>query len=221
MITKNHINVALPFVSYTDRVYNVLEWMNDFHTKHLPVVNQKKFMGIIEENQLLEVDDDTLISHFEQTFIQKSVLPNEHILEAVKYTAEHHYEIVPIVDERGFYIGAIDNDTLVSQLSKMLSVNEFGGIILLEINKHQYSLAEISRIVEAENVKILSALAYNSNEPEVVQVLLKLNSDELREVINSFERFEYTVIATFKETEYTSFIKDRYDALIHYINIGS
>jgi len=219
MYAQDHINLALPKLSLKDEAYKALQWMSDFHIKHLPVVNGRVFLGMIDENQLLEVDDDTKIAHFEHALNPKSILPNEHILEAVKFAAEWHYEIVPVADEKGNYIGVIDDDTIVAQMSTLLAVQDFGGILILEVNKLQYSLHEIVRIIEAENIKIINILTYNTSSPETIHVLIKLNSDELHHLISSFERFNYHILATFKEHDYQNFLKDRYDSLIHYLNI--
>ena len=43
--------------------------------------------------------------------------------------------------------------------------------------------------------------------------------DDLQALIAAFERYEYIVRNIYNETEYTGEIKDRYDALMRYLNV--
>ncbi len=90
---------------------------------------------------------------------------------------------------------------------------------MLELNIKDYSLAEIARIVESDHIKILSVFAGSNFDSNKMELTLKVNQTDLQPLIASFNRHNYKVKETFQEPEYFDNIKDRYDALMNYLNI--
>ena len=89
----------------------------------------------------------------------------------------------------------------------------------MEMNRIDYSLAEIARIVEAENISILSAFLTTNPDSTKVYVTIKINQQDIQNLISTFERYDYTIKATFTEDNYLDDLKDRYDALMSYLNV--
>jgi hypothetical protein len=85
--------------------------------------------------------------------------------------------------------------------------------------RRDYSLSNISHLVEDENVKILSAFVTSAPNPEYIELTLKLDRTDLSRVISSLERHDYDVKETFGELERSDFLRERYDALMHYLNL--
>ena len=80
-------------------------------------------------------------------------------------------------------------------------------------------MAEISRIVESENALILSSFVSSAPDSPQVEVTLKINRENLQAVIATFVRFKYQIKASFNETAYQESLKERYDALMSYLNV--
>ena len=59
MIAEELINQMIPPLKLTDTAAYAIVWMEEFRTKELPVVNNGKFLGLIDEDQILELNDDT------------------------------------------------------------------------------------------------------------------------------------------------------------------
>jgi hypothetical protein len=99
------------------------------------------------------------------------------------------------------------------------SFTESGSIIVLEVTKHDYALSNIARIAESENVIILSLFITSRPDSSRLDVTLKLNSQNSRNLLATFERHNYTVKASFNEVEYLDSLKERYDGLMTYLNV--
>jgi hypothetical protein len=50
-------------------------------------------------------------------------------------------------------------------------------------------------------------------------VTLKLNTHELSAIIAAFERYEYSVKGVYNDDTYHEDVKDRYDALMRYLDV--
>jgi hypothetical protein len=91
--------------------------------------------------------------------------------------------------------------------------------LVLEIDKRNYSLSEIARIVESENKVILSSLLSSNGESDQLEITLKLNSAQIQNLIATFERFGYHIKATFDEEDFMDTLKNRYESLMTYLNV--
>ena len=90
---------------------------------------------------------------------------------------------------------------------------------MLEMPKRDYSLAEISRIIESEGVAILISFLTADKDSEKVYVTVKINTQDAQHAIATLQRHEYHIRASFSEETYFEDLKERYDALMSYLNV--
>ena len=55
------------------------------------------------------------------------------------------------------YLGIVTIEDIVNAMSESSAIQTPGAIIILSINKIDYSLAEITRLIEENNAKVLSS----------------------------------------------------------------
>lgn len=220
MIAQQLISQSVPPLKTSDDGQKALNWMSDFQVRHLPIVEQGKFVGLISENDLLDHNNlEVLIKDHPLSLKSPQVHANEHIYEVIKTAVNQQLSVIPVVDETMDYIGGITLQSLLSHFAQSTALIEPGGIIVLEIQKRNYSLAEIARIVESEGALILSTLISSYPDSPVLEITLKINKQQLDAIIATFERFEYTIKASYQESDYFDNLQDRYDALMNYLNI--
>lgn len=197
---------------------NALNLMDEYRLGHLPVVENGKYLGMISETSLLGMEpmsnDDTL----QLELLKVSVQPQMHILDILKVVSQYHIGAVPVVDEQDNYLGMIMTTDLIEKLSQMQGVHQPGGIIVLEMWEKDYSMQQIARIIEENNAKILSTTV-SPGEDGRIELNIKINQPDLNAIIQSFERFGYTIKASYQEPEYTEDLKSRYDELMRFLNI--
>ena len=98
-------------------------------------------------------------------------------------------------------------------------VHEPGSIVILEMNTRDYSLSQISQIVEGNDAKILSMHINAHRDSTKIEVTLKINKEELAPILQSFGRYNYTVKATFHQNNLNVDLKKRFEEFIHFLNI--
>jgi hypothetical protein len=82
-----------------------------------------------------------------------------------------------------------------------------------------YSLAELSRIVEYNDAKILNVFVNTlpGNFSKVL-VSLKLNRPELNTIVQTLERYQYRIHSVHQSMDQSSDFSTRYEWLIKYLN---
>jgi len=128
--------------------------------------------------------------------------------------------VVPVLDSNNHYKGVITSADLIRHLAGISSMDQPGGIIVLELIERDYSLSQIAQIVESNNVKILSMYITSPSESTKLEVTLKVNTGDLVSIIRTFERYNYEV-KTWVSTDDSMdrFYSERFDLLMKYLNI--
>lgn len=220
MIARNLLDPTIPPLKWTDNSRKALTWMGEFHVQHLPVVRTREYIGLIAEYDILDFADlEKPFSHMERHFSRPFAHAYDHIYEVVKRLIVQRVSVLPVLDEDDNYMGVVTTTRLLSFFAQSNAMQEPGGIVVLEMKDNQYSLAEIARLVEGNQTKILSSYITPLPHTAQMEVTLKLNRTNLTSVISTFERFGYEVKAAYQEEDYTQHLQSRYDAFMHYLNM--
>ena len=220
MLTGELQSETLPYLRPHDKVYQALQLMNDNQVTHLPIVDGDKYIGIISEDDLLLVDNDhTELNLLQQSFGNVSVKNSEHFLKAIQLAAENGLSVVPVVDNENDLVGAIAYNDLLKHASEFMSLNEPGGLIVLEMNSNQYSFNEISKLVETNDAQITQLNTTNDPETGTMQVTIRINKPEVSDIVSTFQRYEYNVKYFFGDEIYANELRSNYDNLMNYLKI--
>lgn len=220
MLTGELVSQNLPYLHLTDKVYQALQLMNDNQVTHLPVVEGETFVGLISEDDLLLSDNDNdALGSLQQSLAPFSVKDNEHFLQAVQLAGENALSVVPVVNAENELTGTVTYNELLRLASGFMSLNEPGGLLVLEMESNQYSFNEISKIIEANDAQITQLNTSNDAETGLMQVTIRVNKSEISDIIASFQRYEYNVKYFFGEEQYTNELRNNYDNLMNYLKI--
>jgi acetoin utilization protein AcuB len=212
------ITEEIPPLTHTDTGENALRWMDELKVSHLPVLKNGNFVGVLSESDVLDkmhLDEklDKLFDHLPRPY----VFANAHIYEVLSKISEHRVSVLPVLDENEKYLGCTSVYHLLTVIANTGSIRESGGILVVEMNAVDYSMAQIGQIVESNNAKILSSYIMSSVDSTKVEVTLKINQVELSSIIRTFERYDYVVKAAFQKSEVDDDMQQRFDALMNFM----
>ncbi len=191
MLTIELINNSIPRLKLQDTVSKALQLINDFRVTHLPVVSDDKYLGLISEEDLLDAKQEKMpIELMQETFITAAVHDNEHFLNAVNYCNQHDTTVVPVINEENELMGAITTPDLLKALGNFAGTNEIGGIVVLEMERSQFAISEISRIVESNDATILHLNTTVHPETGMLTVSIHINKKEIASIVATFERYD-------------------------------
>lgn len=214
------ITEEIPPLTHLDTGEKALHWMDEFKVAHLPVLKNGNFVGVVSEDDILDrIDEheqlDVLFSHLPRPFVWSS----DHIYEVISKVGEFKITVVPILDENEKYLGCTSIHRLIQLISNTAGIKEQGGIIVLEMNKVDYSLAQIAQIVESNNAKILSAYVLSLPDSTKIEVTLKINEIDLERILRTFTRYDYIIKASYHKSDFEDDLRNRFDALMNFMNI--
>lgn len=219
MIARELISQLIQPLRTSDTGEQALTYMQVYHLKHLPIVNNELLLGTISEEDITTSPLDEPIGSFSLGLNRAYVRETDHLFEVMGVMADNKLTAIPVVDKDGNYLGLITMEDLIQFYAKSFSFSEPGGIIVLQLTKMDYSLAEISRIIEGENAAILSSFLTSDPVTGVMYVTIKTNQHDTQHLQATLERFGYSIKATFTEEGYFEGLQDHYDALLHYLNV--
>ena len=220
MLTGNLQTQTLPYLRLSDKVYQALELMNENHVAHLPIVDGDKYVGMISENDLAQAENDhSTLEQFSQSISNASVKEDEHVLKAIQVAVQNGLTVVPIIGEESELIGVVTYADLLKYSSEFMSLNEPGGLIVLEIESKNYSFNEISRLVEGNDAQIKQLNTNIDPETGLMEVTIKINKLEVSDIVSTFQRHEYNVKYYFGEELFENELRTNYDNLMNYLKI--
>ena len=219
MIARDLISEIVAPLRTSDTGEQALTTMHVYHLKHLPIVNNEILLGTISEEDILLHNLEEAIGSYNLSLNKAYVKSTDHLFEVMGKLAENKLTSIPVIDDAENLIGLISQEDLIQFYAKSFSFTEPGSIIVLEMDRRDYSLGQLSRIIEAENVAILSSFLTQDADSGQVYVTLKINKQDPEAILSALRRHEYVIRASFSEETYFENLQERYDALMHYLNV--
>jgi CBS domain-containing protein len=221
MIAKELINHMIPPLKLSDTAAYAIAWLEEFRTKELPVVNEGKFLGLINDGQILDSNDGSkLIGEFDLGCADCFVNESQYFYDILKLAVENKIELVGVVNDDKEFVGVITIQDTITAFAQTTPIQAQGSVLVLSMDSVDYSLAELSGLVEENNARILSSsVKVDPTDGNKIKVTLKINLEDISAIAATLERFEYKIISRFQETEVTDDDRDKIDELLKYLDI--
>jgi CBS domain-containing protein len=218
MIATELIDAGILPLKLNDTVEVALHLMQDAGVEALPVVEDKKLLGTIRYSDIAEENSKQKI----QQFISMNSIPaafyNMHILQLLPVFASQKSTICTVVSQEEEYLGVIKLIDLMSA-PEIQGINMPGAIFSILIQPNDYSLSDLSRLVEGNDAKIIYlSLSQAANQPGSLLLTMKLNITHVNKVLSALERFKYQVLSVYNAEPTHDDIESKYKYLIHYLH---
>jgi len=219
MITQELISTTLPTLSPDDTGERALSLMEENKVHQLPLVSDEHYVGLVQENDLLEWDTpESPLTAAAFLNYKPAVFSGSHPFDALRIAHDMQLSVVPVIDADNRYVGAITQDGLLKYIAENSGLDSPGGIIVLEVAPRNYTLYEIARICENEDVVIVNTQVH-TNPHGMLEVTIKMNRTDLDAVVASFERHEYNIKEVYGKQNNNDDTEGRYNLLMNYINM--
>lgn len=221
MLAAELIDPMIPALKPSDTVGDALEWMQEHRIGQMVLTDQTEYKGLLSEDLLMDVaDEDRPLSDVMRLFEQTYAFENQHSLELLNMALEHRLDVLAVLNDNREFVGTVSINELLKNFAQELGITEPGAILILSIDERDYSLTEISRLVESNNTKIIgsyfSSAAYGM--PDRSRLTLKLNRRDIGPVVSTLERFGYSIESAFANAPIESIDQERLDSLLRYLN---
>ena len=221
MIASVLIDPMLPALKTSYPIEEVLEWMEESGLSQLPVVDDEKYLGLVSVSAMTEWNPSgAVLSSMPLDHIHLHADEDQHILELIGLAVKHRVRVVPVLAKNGSYLGAISVPELFEKYCESIGATEAGAIVVLDVKPQDYSLSEISRLVESNGAKVVMSRYSGSHmyeTPGNQYLTLKLNQVDVAHILATFERFGYTVAEVHASEPVSSVDQERLDMLMRYL----
>ncbi|MFN9113647.1 MAG: CBS domain-containing protein [Bacteroidota bacterium] len=208
---------SIPALQITDTVGVARQCMEDSGYDDLPVLNEHSLKGVVHLSDLELYEDQILLSDLSNHFSQLFVGEQDFFLTALNKIHERNVQCLPVINLSGEYMGSISMENMAEVVARYLSASEPGGIIILQMPPHQFSISELGRIVESNNAKIIHLTTWTDSTVRELLVSMKVNKIDIQDILASFERYQFTVYQYFGENLSEETLKSNFENLMNYL----
>lgn len=196
-----------------------LSLMDELRVNHLAVVRNSFYLGILSEKEILSWNKtDEFIDEHLTELTAPSVIGSQHLFDILQTVELNNLSVIPVLDEEKHYLGAITNRKLLYTVAKSTGIQSIGGMLVLQMKENDYSMSEIARIIESNDTKILSSYITSIPDAQMLELTLKLNKVDITAIVKDFERFDYTITASYNRNNQEDDFMERYESLMRFLN---
>jgi len=219
MQTTDYINKDVKALSSSDKVEKVKKSFNQLTFTHLPVVEKGFLIGLVSEEDIKTIEDDhKLIKDYSYLYNLFFTDEKTNWFELLKIFALNDTTIIPVIDKKQKYLGYYELTDILHVFNSTPFLNESGATLVVSKGIKEYSFSEIAQIIESNDAKLLGAFISNDND-EFIEVTIKLSDHDLNNTIQTFRRYNYSILTSFHIDEYLNTLKERSEYLQKYLNI--
>ncbi|MGF7232424.1 hypothetical protein [Arachidicoccus sp.] len=185
-----------------------------------PVLDGDMLVGLIDREGINTLPKNSKLVEAQNHFLKAAINDTDYFLAAFKLMSLTQYPILAVVNAENKYCGTITQQSLLNALSIFLDIKEVnGGLIVLQMDKINYSFSEIARLIESDNANIMQLNTYFDLQAAAFIVSIKINRMDVSEVVATLQRFDYQILYSTSEERYENELKRNYEELINYLNI--
>lgn len=206
-------------LSLQNTVNDALLLCNDFPISHVLIVEKNRLLGCFSESDIRTIEDtNQKLSKLSYLFTHFYTDEKETPLDVLQLFANNDCNLIPVLNKHQNYIGYYELADVLDLFTNSPFLQNESDTLILEKTKTAFSMSEVSQIIEANNGKLLG-LYISLETADKIQITLKVISQEINEVIQTFRRYHYTVITKHEDDHYLEELKNRSEYLQKYLNI--
>lgn len=215
---NDYLNNDFKALNSQETITDVQDFFADVSYSHFSVVEEGVYIGCIAADDVDTFDSDKKIIDYKYALEGFFVRKNMIWLDVLEVFAKNHSNIVPVLDNENKYSGYYELEDIVRFFHETPFLKEQGGIIVIEKSMDDYSMSQITQIVESNNGKLLGLFISEVNSNKV-QITIKIAMGGMNEIIQTFRRYNYEIMSDHQEDNYLNSLKERSDYLDKYLNI--
>ncbi len=210
------INDIAP-IELDQQISLIQQMFSNLTYSHIPVSDSGNFIGCLSENDSHCFQTGVTVKDCRYAIEFFSVDWTTNWLEVLEAFAQNSANIMPVLKD-GQYLGYYELKDIMSLFDQTPFFYENGAILIVRKGVNDYSFSEIAQIVESNNARIFGAFLTNL-EAGLAEITLKINNTGLSEIMQTFRRYSYEIIAGYDDDTYIENLKDRSDYFKKYMNI--
>lgn len=202
----------------TSSIREARDLARQFTHTHIPVAQNGVFIGCMSETDASCFDGDSSLDDFNYAIEPIHVLQDDNWVDVLEKFAIHDSNIMPVLDRNQQYLGYYELNDIIDIFTHTPFLSEPGGIIVVEKEIQEYSFSEIAQIVESNDAR-LYGMFISAMKDNTVEITVKIGQNNINQVVQTFRRYNYTIMSQHDEDKMMEDLKARSKYLDKYLNI--
>ena len=202
-----------------DNLKKAQKVFKNYPITHFPIVENEILLGSFAEEDIQTIEDKeselAMYAHLMNSFFADEKAT---VLELLKIFADNDTNVIPVLNKDKKYIGYYDLCDVLDVFSTSPFMIEQSETLIVEKMESDYSMSEISQIIEANGAKLLG-MYISEKHNSFVQITLKIVSEDINEIMHTFRRYDYKIISTHENDIYLEDLKNRSEYLQKYLEM--
>ena len=217
MNINDYIRNDFNALTLENSIKDALELFKTYPVTHIPIIEKDRYIGCISQSDIIAIDHPEETLRKQQDFLDTfQINREESILELLQKFGNEDTNILPAVLQQK-YIGYFELNDILDILTQSPFFNSDGFILIIQKNNKEYAMSEVAQIIESNKGMLLGAYISNHIEDKT-ELTLKIASQEINEIIQSFRRYKYTILTKHQDDFYLEELKNRSEYLQKFLN---
>ena len=197
MQVKNWMIKKVVTISKNEFIMDALTLMKKFSIRHLPVVENKRLMGLITESDLRQVMIPSLMKEMrlDQIMIKNPVTigPDESLEEAARLIYRYKIGGLPVVDQ-GKLVGILTTPDILAAFIQLMGVLETSSRLDIQLAPRPKAFEEASGLIQQNGGQIISVGMMGKGPKKTF--LFRLKRCPLEPIIQALAKKGHRVISS-------------------------
>ncbi|WP_233883802.1 CBS domain-containing protein [Tenacibaculum piscium] len=188
---------------------------------HIPIVENGRLLGCFPESDIQTIQDKNQeLREYSYLLAQFHAREKDTLLDLIVLFADNDCNVIPVLNQEMTYIGYYELSDILDAFADSPFLHNESETLIVSKNKSDYSMSQIAQIVEASGGKLLGLyISSQDNTHDTVQVTLKVITEDINEIIQTFRRYDYQIITQHQDDFYLEELKDRASYLRKYLDM--
>lgn len=202
MLVKNIMipSQKLSKVALHDTVESTIQLIDSHSLLSLPVVDGKKFVGVISKKYIFEeffnarTDKESFLQRKVEEFMKTTiecVKENDIIEVPVEVLANKNLQFIPVVDDKEEFVGIVTHKAVFKTFTKILG---FGHTrIVITTHDMKGRLAKLAETISRQGGNIISIAEVDLEVMDLKEIILRVDIEDTKKLITALNDNGFTV----------------------------
>ena len=198
--------IMLPYqqltcIKVTDTIEAAIDIINRHELLSLPVVDGKKFVGVLSKQFVFEeffrcdnISKEEFLQKKVQEFMKTTIetIPEEMRIEeaAIRFITSK-VRFIPITDKNGDLVGIVTQQAVFKQYQKMFG-HKYNSLVIYSYDSRG-TLAKMCETISRAGGDIRNMLVMHTDVMNLVEIFLRIDAEDFEKVVKALDKQKFDV----------------------------
>ena len=210
-------NDGLPSFELTQRISELTTFFEHANYSHAAITQDGLLVGCVPNYVLTPYEPTDAIAELADEWQDFSIQSSAYWLDALEKVLLADADIIPVVDDRRFFLGYYLLEDLELFLARTPFLTEGGTVIVVSVPKEAYSISQLTQVVEANNARVLGVMQ-TADHGTRIEITLKVVTESMSALLIELRRYDYNIESALYEDLFAQQLKERSDYFEKFLN---